>query len=38
VAQIWADHGLKPWKVDTFKVSNDPIRASGRSWSTSSGS
>lgn len=24
VAQIWADHGLKPWKVDTFKVSNDP--------------
>ena len=24
VARIWADHGLKPWKVDTFKVSNDP--------------
>jgi transposase len=24
VAQIWADHGLKPWKVDTFKLSNDP--------------
>jgi transposase len=24
VAQIWADHELKPWKVDTFKVSNDP--------------
>jgi hypothetical protein len=24
VAQIWADHDLKPWKVDTFKVSNDP--------------
>jgi len=24
VAQIWADHGLKPWKVETFKVSNDP--------------
>jgi transposase len=24
VAKIWADHGLKPWKVDTFKVSNDP--------------
>ncbi len=21
---VWADHGLKPWKVDTFKVSNDP--------------
>jgi transposase len=24
VAGIWADHGLKPWKVETFKVSNDP--------------
>jgi transposase len=24
VAKIWADHQLKPWKVDTFKVSNDP--------------
>ncbi len=24
VAQIWADHNLKPWKVDTFKISNDP--------------
>ncbi|MGQ0467569.1 MAG: IS630 family transposase [Sporichthyaceae bacterium] len=24
VAQVWADHGLKPWKVDTFKISNDP--------------
>ena len=24
VAKIWADHDLKPWKVDTFKVSNDP--------------
>ena len=24
VARIWSDHGLKPWKVDTFKVSNDP--------------
>ena len=24
VARIWADHNLKPWKVDTFKVSNDP--------------
>ncbi len=24
VARIWADHSLKPWKVDTFKVSNDP--------------
>jgi transposase len=25
VAGIWADHGLKPWKVETFKVSNDPL-------------
>jgi transposase len=24
VAQIWADHNLKPWRVETFKVSNDP--------------
>ena len=24
VAKIWADHNLKPWKVQTFKVSNDP--------------
>ncbi len=24
VAKIWADHGLKPWKVDTFKISTDP--------------
>jgi transposase len=24
VAGIWANHGLKPWKVETFKVSNDP--------------
>ena len=24
VARIWADHGLKPWKVDTFKISTDP--------------
>ena len=24
VARMWADHGLKPWKVDTFKISNDP--------------
>jgi transposase len=24
VARIWADHNLKPWRVDTFKVSNDP--------------
>jgi transposase len=24
VAKIWADHNLKPWKVDAFKVSNDP--------------
>ncbi len=25
VARIWRDHGLKPWKVDTFKLSNDPL-------------
>ena len=24
VANIWRDHDLKPWKVDTFKVSHDP--------------
>jgi transposase len=24
VAKIWADHHLQPWKVETFKVSNDP--------------
>ena len=24
VARIWRDHELKPWKVDTFKSSNDP--------------
>jgi transposase len=24
VARIWADHGLKPWRVDTFKLSTDP--------------
>jgi transposase len=24
VARIWADHNLEPWKVETFKVSNDP--------------
>ncbi len=24
VARIWADHDLKPWKVDTFKLSTDP--------------
>jgi len=24
VAGIWRDHQLKPWKVDTFKISNDP--------------
>src|SRR6478735_5838033 len=24
VAQIWADHQLKPWKMDVFKLSNDP--------------
>ena len=24
VAKIWADHNLKPWKVDTLTVSGDP--------------
>ena len=24
VGQIWKDHDLKPWKVETFKISNDP--------------
>jgi transposase len=24
VARIWKDHGLRPWKLDTFKVSTDP--------------
>jgi transposase len=24
VARIWRDHNLKPWKVKTFKISNDP--------------
>lgn len=24
VARVWADHKLKPWRVETFKISNDP--------------
>lgn len=24
VARIWRKHGLKPWRIDAFKVSNDP--------------
>jgi transposase len=24
VARTWRDHELKPWKVDRFKISNDP--------------
>src|SRR3954451_19799655 len=24
VARIWRDHELRPWKVDTFKISTDP--------------
>jgi transposase len=24
VVRAWRDHGLKPWRVETFKVSNDP--------------
>lgn len=25
VAKIWRDHKLKPWKIDTFKISNDAL-------------
>jgi len=24
IAKVWADHHLQPWRVDTFKLSNDP--------------
>jgi len=24
VARVWRDHNLKPWKTETFKISNDP--------------
>ena len=24
VAQIWRDHEIKPWRIDYFKLSNDP--------------
>ena len=24
VRRVWADHGLTPWRVETFKLSNDP--------------
>jgi transposase len=24
VARVWRDHGLKPWRTEAFKVSNDP--------------
>jgi transposase len=24
VRRVWADHGIKPWRVKTFKLSNDP--------------
>lgn len=24
VRRIWADHGLRPWRAETFKLSNDP--------------
>ncbi len=24
VVRVWRDHDLQPWKVDTFKLSNDP--------------
>ena len=38
IAKVWADHNLKPWKVDTFKISNDPnfeAKSSTSSGSTS---
>lgn len=24
VRRVWADHGLRPWRAETFKLSNDP--------------
>jgi len=24
IARIWSDHNLKPWRFETFKISNDP--------------
>ncbi len=24
VARVWRDHGLRPWRIETFKISNDP--------------
>jgi transposase len=33
VAKVWSDHQLKPWKVDVYKLSNDP--SSNRNWLTS---
>ena len=24
VRRVWRDHGLKPWRAETFKLSNDP--------------
>ena len=24
VARIWADHNVKPWKLETVKISTDP--------------
>jgi len=24
VRRVWRDHGLKPWRLETFKLSNDP--------------
>jgi transposase len=24
VRRVWADHGLKPWRIEVFKLSNDP--------------
>jgi len=24
VARVWREHGIQPWRVETFKVSTDP--------------
>ena len=32
IAKVWADHSLKPWKVSTFKISNDPNFEARLGW------
>ena len=27
VRRVWAEHGVRPWRVETFKLSNDPAFA-----------